>query len=86
MTLAYLLGFITTIVSFLIGYWLGRDILKLEAPKEIERMVDKALGRDVKPGIIMRPTQHDLEERKYPKIAEGKREFKKLLDELNIKK
>jgi hypothetical protein len=82
----YILGSIITLGAFLIGFWLGRGILDKEQPKVIEDLVDKALGRDVKPGVIMRPTQNDLNDRLNPKIAEGKKEFKKLLDTLPIKK
>lgn len=83
--MTYLLGSIISLGAFLLGYWLGYGKLQVETPKEIQKLVDKALGKDVKPGIIYRPTQKDLDDRRNPKIAEGKREFKKLLDELKIK-
>jgi hypothetical protein len=81
----YLLSSVITLGSFLLGYWLGYGKIKAETPKEISELIEKAKGNYVKPGVIMRPTQKDLMDRKNPTIAEGKKEFKKLLDTLPIK-
>lgn len=81
----YLLGAIITLGAFILGYYMGRGTLD-KAPDEIQQMVDKIIKKDEpKVGVLRRPTQQDLDDKANPKIAEGKKEFKNLLDTLPIK-
>jgi hypothetical protein len=74
--------FAITITSILLGYILGRQSINGETFQKIEKQVKNKLN-PIKPGIIYRPTQKDLLEKKdpyYKKIKEEKTEMKKLLD------
>ena len=84
--MTYLIASVMTLLSFMIGYYVGRGKMDDEAPKKVQELIDKVTGQDLKVGALKRPTQKDLDDRLNPKIAEGKREFKKLLDTLDIKK
>jgi hypothetical protein len=79
--------FIITVLSIGLGVYIG---LKRSVTEDISAVGD-AVKKSVdmgRVGVIKAPTQSDLlrmrEEKENPKIAEGKREFKKFLDTLNI--
>ena len=78
----YLVSFITTILSFLIGYFLGKQNYQSvgEIAKDIKKKID-----NTPVGVVRRPTQEQLLKRKdplYKTIDEGNKAMKETLDNI----
>lgn len=82
------MDFIIIIVSVLVGYFLRALSDKspsIDIPLKQQLKVSKSDKSDLKPGVILRPTQTDILERTdsyHRKVKEGKDEMKKTLDEI----
>ena len=80
--MAFLAGFLITIISFLLGYFLGkRDYQSVgEIAKDIKKKID-----NTPVGVVRRPTQEQLLKRKdplYKTIDEGNKAMKQTLDKI----
>lgn len=74
---------ITTIISLLIGYLLGRGV-KVESPIDAIRQhllpSRPSSSKTGRVGAIKQPTAQDLYDRQHPEIKEGNEAFKELID------
>ena len=81
----FLIGFIITILSLLIGYWLGlNNSGNIEQIQKTKRLLSKLNPlRDNKVGAVPRPTAQDIIFRDKPWLKEEDEEMTKALDNLN---
>lgn len=76
-----ILFFITWLITFLIGYFVGKRELDIVISKTIEKVKD-IIPKKQESAFIKRPTAEQLYERKHPALVEQKNAMKKLLDKL----
>lgn len=79
-----ILIFVVTLVSFLLGYYLGKGE-KVNIPGYIEEVKHKVSMSQVKPGPIMRPNLKQIDRRQNKSLYEGIDEVKKAFSELGVK-
>jgi hypothetical protein len=80
--------FIITIVSLLLGYFLGRGVVNKDTYQEIKKEVEhRVLPHFKQPsGVIQRPDAKRIYDIQHPQVEEEKEEMSKLFDgEGNIK-
>lgn len=85
--LQYTLHWFLNTLSVLMGMLIMIYVNKPEKVREISDKLNKKLntivkGKDERVGAVQRPTQIDLIKKQFPQIEQGKKEFKKLLDNL----
>jgi len=75
--------FLITIISVLIGYFLGKNSITKETYQEIRKHVERKVLPQYKQasGVIQRPDAKRLYEINHPEIEEEKEEMKKALDQ-----
>jgi hypothetical protein len=76
-----ILVWIISILSFLIGYFIGKRELTVDEALKWKKTIEKKFDTE-RVGVINRPTAKDLRKKENPVIEEGKKEFGKLLDKI----
>jgi hypothetical protein len=74
--------FIITIVSLLLGYFLGRGVVTKDTYREIKKEVEhRVLPQFKQPsGVIQRPSAKRIYDIQHPQVEEEKEEMSKLFD------
>jgi len=78
--IVWTLSIVSIAIGYLFGYFSGSGKTLKQVKRELDRQLDNSPV-----GVVLKPTQQDIEEDKNPIIKAGKQQFKKLLDTLNIK-
>ena len=75
--------FIITIVSVLIGYFLGRGVVTKNTYQEIKQSLEhKILPQFKQPsGVIQRPSAQRVYDLQHPEVLEEKEEMAKMMQE-----
>lgn len=79
-----IITFAITIVSFLAGYFLGRNS-ELTAPLIVEKLKKRIIKSQSKPGPINRPTAKIVDKKKNKSLYEGIDETSKAFEEMGVK-
>lgn len=83
----FIIFWLLTIATFIIGYYLGLKRSPNEQIAQIKQKIDKAIQeqKSLPVGPIRRPTPEELARRSDPKAHEGLQEFGKLIKDVILK-
>jgi hypothetical protein len=80
---------IMAVVTFVLGYWLGKSSKPLEDVKQVlshirykaDEVAKDIRYRDIKPGVVNRPSAQQLYDAANPKIAEEKEAIRETMQQ-----